>query len=271
MDGGASMIAALQKQGFWAWTAALYIFIMTPLVCVVIASFNYESVQSVPPSQWSLRWYAAALENSNFVRGAITSLVVATVATLIATPIGVLGAFGLWKSKSRYKAALDAFFALPIVVPGLVTGISLLVALSAANQTAGNFKLVCGHVLIVMPYVIRTTLASLSQFNPSLWEAAETLGANPAQVLWKIVLPIIRPGIVAGMIFGFILSFDDVNISLFLVDARTVTLPISILSYLQFNFDPSVAAISTILIGITFVSIILLERVFGLKRLFAEI
>jgi len=264
------MMEAIQRRAFWAWSAFLYIFIMTPLLCVILASFNYESVQSVPPLQWSLRWYGEALRNPNFVRGAVTSLLVATVATIIATPIGVLGAFGLWKSTSRYKAALDAFFALPIVVPGLVTGISLLVVLTAADQSAGNVKLICGHVLIVLPYVIRTTLASLAQFNPSLWEAAETLGATPVQVLWRIVLPIVMPGIVAGMIFGFILSFDDVNISLFLVDARTITLPISIMSYLQFSFDPSVAAISTILIGITFVSTLLLERLFGLKRLFAE-
>jgi len=264
------MMEAIQRRAFWAWSAFLYIFIMRPLLCVILASFNHESVQSVPPLQWSVRWYGEALRNPNFVRGAVTSLLVATIATIIATPIGVLGAFGLWKSTSRYKAALDAFFALPIVVPGLVTGISLLVVLTAADQSAGNVKLICGHVLIVLPYVIRTTLASLAQFNPSLWEAAETLGATPAQVLWRIVLPIIMPGIVAGTIFGFILSFDDVNISLFLVDARTITLPISIMSYLQFSFDPSVAAISTILIGITFVSTLLLERLFGLKRLFAE-
>jgi putative spermidine/putrescine transport system permease protein len=263
------MIAAVQRQAFWVWSAALYVFIMMPLACVILASFNYESIQSVPPAQWSLRWYGEALRNPNFTRGALTSLLVATVATIIATPIGVLGAFGLWKSESRYKAALDAFFALPIIVPGLVTGISLLIVLTAADQAAGNIKLICGHVLIVLPYVIRTTLASLTQFNPSHWEAAETLGATPPQILWKIVLPIIRPGIVAGMIFGFILSFDDVNISLFLVDSRTVTLPISIMSYLQFSFDPSVAAISTILIGITFVSTLLLERLFGLKRIFA--
>lgn len=263
------MIAAIQKRAFLAWSAFLYIFIMAPLVCVILASFNYESIQSVPPSQWSLRWYGQALANPNFIRGALTSLLVAAAATIIATPIGVLAAFGLWKSKSRYKAALDAFFALPIIVPGLVTGISLLVVLTAVDEATGNIKLICGHVLIVLPYVIRTSLASLSQFNPSLWEAAETLGASPPQVLWKIVLPIIRPGIVAGMIFGFILSFDDVNISLFLVDARTITLPISIMSYLQFSFDPSVAAISTLLIGITFASALLLERLFGLKRLFA--
>jgi putative spermidine/putrescine transport system permease protein len=262
------MIEAIQKRAFWAWSAFLYIFIITPLICVILASFNQESVQTVPPLQWSVRWYEEALRNQNFVRGALTSLLVATIATVVATPIGVLGAFGLWKSRSRYKAALDAFFALPIVVPGLVTGISLLIVLTAADVAVGNVKLICGHVLIVLPYVIRTTLASLAQFNPSLWEAAETLGASPPQVLWRIVLPIVRPGIVAGMVFGFILSFDDVNISLFLVDARTITLPISIMSYLQFSFDPSVAAISTILIGVTFVGTLLLERLFGLKRLF---
>lgn len=262
------MIEAIQKRAFWAWSAFLYVFIVTPLICVILASFNQDSVQTVPPLQWSVRWYEEALRNQNFVRGALTSLLVATIATVVATPIGVLGAFGLWKSKSRYKAALDAFFALPIVVPGLVTGISLLIVLTAADVAVGNVKLICGHVLIVLPYVIRTTLASLAQFNPSLWEAAETLGASPPQVLWKIVLPIVRPGIVAGMVFGFILSFDDVNISLFLVDARTITLPISIMSYLQFSFDPSVAAISTILIGVTFVGTLLLERLFGLKRLF---
>jgi len=262
------MIEAIQKRAFWAWSAFLYVFIVTPLICVILASFNQDSVQTVPPLQWSVRWYEEALRNQNFVRGALTSLLVATIATVVATPIGVLGAFGLWKSKSRYKAALDAFFALPIVVPGLVTGISILIVLTAADVAVGNVKLICGHVLIVLPYVIRTTLASLAQFNPSLWEAAETLGASPPQVLWKIVLPIVRPGIVAGMVFGFILSFDDVNISLFLVDARTITLPISIMSYLQFSFDPSVAAISTILIGVTFVGTLLLERLFGLKRLF---
>jgi putative spermidine/putrescine transport system permease protein len=263
------MIETIERKAFWVWSAFLYIFIATPLICVVLASFNQDSVQTVPPVQWSLRWYGEALRNPNFVRGALTSLVIAVVATVIATPIGVLAAFGLWKSKSRYKAALDAFFALPIIVPGLVTGISLLIVLTAADVAVGNVKLICGHVLIVLPYVIRTTLASLAQFNPSLWEAAETLGASPLQVLRKIVLPIIRPGIVAGMVFGLILSFDDVNISLFLVDARTITLPISIMSYLQFSFDPSVAAISTILIAFTFVGTLFLERLVGLKRLFA--
>jgi putative spermidine/putrescine transport system permease protein len=263
------MMDRIQLYSFRITAYALYVFLLAPLVCIVIVSFNYEPVQSFPPSSWSFRWYAAALQNTNFTNGALVSALVALGATLIATPIGVLAAVGLWSSSSRLKPALEALFMAPIVVPGLVTGISLLVAMSAIEVRAAPAKLLVGHILIVMPYVIRTTLASLAQINPALKEAAETLGASYRQTLVQIILPLIRPGIVAGMIFGFILSFDDVNVSLFLVDARTTTLPVSVMSYLQYSFDPSVAAISSLLIGVTFVITVALERLFGLKRLFA--
>jgi putative spermidine/putrescine transport system permease protein len=143
------------------------------------------------------------------------------------------------------------------------------VALAAIEVRQAPVRLMVGHVLIVLPYVVRTTLASLSQLDSSLQEAAETLGATPRQTFFQVILPLIRPGVVAGMIFGFILSFDDVNVSLFLVDTRTATLPISVMSYLQYSFDPSVAAISSMLIALIFGLTLLLERWFGLKRLFA--
>jgi putative spermidine/putrescine transport system permease protein len=266
---GAPMTDMFQAWSFRVVVWALYVFLLAPLVCIVIVSFNYEPIQSFPPSSWSFRWYGEALRNTGFTHGTLVSTLVALCATLAATPIGVLAAIGLWSSNSRWKPALEALFIAPIVVPGLVTGISLLVALAAIEMRVAPVRLFVGHVLIVMPYVIRTTLASLAQIDPALKEAAETLGASYRQVLLKIILPLIRPGIVAGMIFGFILSFDDVNVSLFLVDARTTTLPISVMSYLQYSFDPSVAAISSLLIGATFIITIVLERSFGLKRLFA--
>jgi putative spermidine/putrescine transport system permease protein len=263
------MIAAAQRHAFNALVWALYAFLLAPLVCIVIVSFNDEPVQSFPPAAWSLRWYAFALHNAAFVNAAMASALVALCATLVATPLGVSAAIGLWKSRSRSKPLLEAFFVAPIIVPGLVTGISLLVALAAIDVRYAPLRLLIGHVLIILPYVVRTSLASLSQLDPSLQEAAETLGASASKAFFAIILPLIRPGVVAGMVFGFILSFDDVNVSLFLVDARTVTLPISIMSYLQYSFDPSVAAISTMMIALTFAMTILLERWFGLKRLFA--
>lgn len=266
---GSLMMDTFQSLTFRVLVWALYIFLLAPLVCVVIVSFNNDAIMTFPPTSWSFKWYGEALRNHNFVNGALASFLVALGATLIATPLAVAAAIGLWTSTSRYKPMLEALFMAPIIVPGLVIGISLLVALAAIEVRSAPIKLLVGHVLIVMPYVIRTSLASLAQINPSLKEAAETLGASYAQVLWKIILPLIRPGVVAGMIFGFILSFDDVNTSLFLVDARTTTLPVAIMSYLQYSFDPSVAAISSLMIALTFTITIVLERIFGLKRLFA--
>jgi putative spermidine/putrescine transport system permease protein len=264
-----AMSEILQRAGFRALVWALYAFLLAPLVCVVIVSFNREPIQSFPPTGLTLHWYAFALQVESFVRGSTTSFLVALGSTLIATPIAVAAAVGLWRGTWRGKAALEAFFLSPIVVPGLVIGISLLVALAAIDVREAPVRLLAGHVLIVMPYVIRTTLASLSRLDQSLEEAAETLGASRWQAFLHVILPLIRPGVVAGMIFGFILSFDDVNVSLFLVDARTTTLPIAIMSYLQYSFDPSVAAISSMLIFVTILLAIVLEWTFGLKRLFA--
>jgi putative spermidine/putrescine transport system permease protein len=266
---GAQLMDLLQGWFFRAAVCALLIFLLAPLVCIILVSFNQEPVQSFPPEAWSLRWYGEALRNRNFVNGAAVSAILALGATMIATPIGVLAAIGIWRSPARVKPPLEAFFLVPVVVPGLVIGISLLVALMAAEVRVAPVRLLLGHVLIVLPYVVRTTLASLSQINPSLAEAAQTLGATYRQTLLEIVLPLVRPGIVAGMIFGFILSFDDVNVSLFLVDARTTTLPISVMSYLQYSFDPSIAAISAMLIGVTLLVAVVLEHIFGLKQLFA--
>lgn len=262
------MTAALQRYSFRVLIWAIYVFLLAPLVCVLVVSFNAEPVQSFPPTSWSLKWYAFAFSSETFMHAAMVSIVLATTATIIATPLGVLAAIGLWRGNWRGKAALEAIFVAPIIVPGLVTGLSLLVSLSAAGMRDAPARLVLAHVLIVLPYVIRSTLASLLQLNRSLFEAAETLGATATQTFNQIILPLIRPGVVAGMIFGFILSFDDVNVSLFLVSARTVTLPISIMSYLQYSFDPSVAAISSTFMLLTFATTIVLERWFGLKRLF---
>jgi putative spermidine/putrescine transport system permease protein len=266
---GALMIETAQHIAFRTLVWALYIFLLAPLVCVVLVSFNAEAIQSFPPAALTLHWYWFALNVDSFVRGTSASFLLALAATFVAAPIAIAAAVALWRSPWRGKVALEALFLSPIVVPGIVIGISLLVALAAVDVREAPIRLLCGHTLIVLPYIIRTTLASLARLDPSLEEAAETLGASRRQAFFHVTLPLIRPGVVAGVIFGFILSFDDVNVSLFLVDARTVTLPIAIMSYLQYSFDPSVAAISSMLILITLLLAIVLEWSFGLKRLLA--
>ena len=261
------MTRLLQRGSFRILVVASYVFLLAPLVCVIGVSFNAEPVQTFPPAHWSLRWYGHALQSDSFRNGAAVSFALALGASLLATPAGVLAAVGLHRSTWRGKSALEAVFLAPLIVPGIVTGISLLIALSAVDVQDAPLRLLLGHVVAILPYSIRTVLASLSRLDQSLEEAAETLGASSWRSFRHVLLPLIRPGILAGLVFGLILSFDDVSVSLFLVNARTTTLPLAIMSYLEYSFDPSVAAISSMLIAVTLGLAVLLERGFGLKRL----
>ncbi len=249
-------------------TAALIIFLLLPLAAVVIVSVNGGATPKFPPEGFSLHWYGQALRNPAFTGSALNSLILALLATAVGTPLGVSAAFGIARGKlpAGLRGLLEAMFLSPLIVPGIVIGVALLVALAAAGVHDAWSRLVAGHVLIVLPYVIRTTLAALQNFDPSLEEAAHTLGASKLRILTRITLPVLRPAILAGAAFDFIISFDDASVSIFLIDSHTSTLPLAIMSYMQYNFDPSIAATSSMLIGVTLAGAIVIERVFGLKK-----
>lgn len=250
-----------------AATALLYLFLLAPLVFVVLVSFNGGDVPSFPPTNLSLRWYAVAWQSENFINGLWTSTWLAFVATGIAVPIGVAAAFGIAQGRWRGRAVLEAFFLSPLIVPGIVIGIAVLVAMAALSFGNAPLRLLIGHTVIVLPYTIRTVLASLARMDPALEEAGAVFGASRSQVLMYITLPQLRGSIFAGAILSFILSFDDVSVSLFLSSAQTSTLPIAILSYMQYNFDPSIAAISATLILVTLGGALVVERLVGLKKI----
>lgn len=249
-------------------TALLFIFLLVPLVAVVIVSVNGGSTPKFPPEGFSLKWYAVALSNPAFTGSALNSLILAALATLIGTPLGVAAAFGIARGRlpARMRGLLEAIFLSPLIVPGIVIGVALLVALSTMGLRAAWFRLTLAHVLLVLPYVIRTTLAALQNLDPSLEEAAHTLGASRRRILTRVTLPVLRPAILAGAAFGFIISFDDAAVSIFLINSHTSTLPLAIMSYMQYNFDPSIAAISSMLIALTLACALFIERAVGLKK-----
>lgn len=261
------MNAVAARWSFRVLLIAVYLFLLLPLIFILIVSLNGGATPTFPPTNLSLRWYIHAMNQENFVNGAITSGWLAVVSTAITTPLGTAAAIGIRRGNFRGKALLETFFLAPLAVPGIVTGIALLIAFVAADIGEAPFRLVAAHILLVLPYSIRTVLASLARLDPALEEAALTLGASWWGALRLITLPLIRPGITAGVVFALILSFDDIALSLFLVDANTTTLPVAILSYLQYNFDPSIAAVSSILIILTLCCAAVLERIFGLQRL----
>ena len=187
-------------------------------------------------------------------------------ATALSVPLGLAASVGIARGDFPGRNALQSFFLAPIVTPGIVVGIALLASFAAVGLRDAPLRLLLAHVVITFPFSVRTILASMARLDPALEEAAGTLGASPVQVFWRVTFPLIQPGIAAGAIFAFVMSFDNIPVSVFLVGAQTTTIPIAIMSYLEYNFDPSIASVSSILIVISLGLALLLERIFGLRR-----
>ncbi|RAH97322.1 ABC transporter permease [Acuticoccus sediminis] len=245
---------------------AIYAFLLCPLIVVVAASFSSGDIVTFPPQGFSLRWYGEALSKALFTGGLTTSILLGIAAAVGSSVLGVLSAMGLASAEFRGRQALELILLSPLIVPGVVIGIALLTSFSEFGPRGAWPRLLLAHVLLTLPYSVRTVLISLQRLDPALASAAETLGASRARIFFEITLPLIRPGIIAGALFAFVMSFDNVPVSVFLVSADTTTLPLAIMSYLEYNFDPSVAAISTIIILVMLALSLILERIAGLRR-----
>jgi putative spermidine/putrescine transport system permease protein len=224
-----------------------YAILLLPLLIVVVISFTSGAGVDFPPPGYSLRWFEYIAQRPEFVSGTLNSLVLAVVATVLALVLGILASFG--------------------VVPSLIIGVSLLYFFSTLGFTDAFQRLVLAHLILTVPYTIRSVSATLIGLDPSYEEASRVMGAGSFRTFRKVVLPMIRPGIVVACLFAFIVSFDNFNLSIFLIDGNTVTLPVRIFTYLNFQFDPSIAAISTVLLVATVAVLAIAERTIGLTRL----
>lgn len=244
----------------------LYLFLLGPLIVIVIVSFNAEAYLSFPPREWSLHWYGDLLSNAAFVEGFRVSLLLATVTTAVALVIGIPASLALGRYRFPGRDALMTFFTSPLMVPGVVLGLGLLLVFSRLRLTATFPGLLAAHLVITLPFVIRTVTTSLSTVARDYEEAAMSLGATPWKVFWRVTLPLIMPGIVAGAAIAFLVSFDEVVLTLFLIGPRLTTLPVEVFFYVQTRTDPLVAALSVVLVAISLVGVVLIERALGLRR-----
>lgn len=247
----------------------ILIFLLVPLFLTIAMSFDSRGFMgSFPPPSLSLRWYERLFSDQSYLVGLQTSLVVSGTATAAATLIGVLAAVALDRYEFAGKGVLSAFFLSPLVVPGVVIGFALLLFLASVHMYDGLIRLLLGHIIVSIPYTIRATLAGLVGIKRSLLEAALSLGATERQAFWDITFPLARTGIVAGMIFAFAFSFDEVSMSIFLGDSKSYTLPIALLSNMRANFDLTTAAAAVLLVTFTTALVIVLDRAVGLDRVF---
>ncbi len=268
---GESIASRVERWSFGSviglLSAAAIVLLVAPTLIVIIVSFTSGMSLRFPPPGYSLRWYEALFTNSpDLWRAAKLSFQVAALATAISTVLAVSAALAIARRPVLWARFLDSVFMSPLMLPTLALGLGLLVWFNLFGSGVSMTTLVIGHVAITSPYILRTTCASLSQLDGVLLESAKSLGAGPLFTFRTVTLPVIFPGIAAGAFIAFMMSFDNVAISLFLSDARSEVLPIRLWNIIESNLDVRAAAVSGVLIAVTTVLVILMERVFGVSR-----
>ena len=243
--------------------------LVTPVVVVLVTSFTSEASLRFPPPGLSLQWYTDLFDPSrsrHIHTAAWNTLTVAAWSAGIAMVVATLAALWLHRHQSPLGRTADTVFMSPLVLPLLAFGLAALILISMLRERPSIFWLTAGHLVVVAPFVLRTTLASLTQLDQALLDSSKSLGASPLYTFRRVTLPIILPGIAAGTFLAFMASVDNVPVSLFLSSARTDMLPIRMWGMMESSLDVRVAAASGVLIVAALVLLLLMERLAGLTR-----
>ncbi len=241
--------------------------LLAPTLVVLITSFTSGfSLKFLPPG-YSTRWYLALWNDSpELIKALVLSLEVAALASGVSIVLAVAAAVALARRREAWARVIEAVFLSPLMLPTLALGLALLMLFNLAGTGLSFTTLVIGHVAITAPYVLRTTAASLAQMDPALLESARSLGAKPVFIFRSITLPLIFRGVAVGAFIGFMYSFDNVAVSLFLSDARSEMLPIRMWHIIENDLDVRAAALSGVLIAFTLVLMLVMERIAGLSK-----
>lgn len=248
--------------------AAGLAFVLLPLAVVVVTSFGATEYVAFPPRGWSVRAWADALTRTEFLDSLLLSLELAGIVAVVATTLGTAAALGLRMLPPGAALRLEALFLAPLAVPHLVLGVAILQVIGLLMLGVSLPVLVAGHLVICLPYATRLVVAALATIDPNTERAAAVLGASAWYTVWHVTLPHVRPAVVASLFITATVSFDDVGIALFLSNADTETLPVRIFHYVEYQFAPFIAALGAVLIAVPVVAAVLVERWFGLGRLF---
>lgn len=260
-------LEALSFQGaMWGLAILSLLLLALPSVVVIVVSFTSGYSLKFPPPGYSFRWYVSLLDAWQLQFAARNSLEIALWTTALSVLLGVPAALAIARSPSAKAKVLDSLFMSPLVLPALSFGLGALMFFSLVGLPVSPLTLVIGHVVVCVPFVLRTTIASVAQLQPSLLESSASLGASRLYTFRRVTLPLIRPGILAGGFIAFMSSFDNVPVSLFLRDARTDMLPIRMWQDLEGKLDVSIAAVSGVMIVLTLALMMLMERLAGLSR-----
>lgn len=253
------------NRGLALFTLLVYGFLLGPLLIIAVASFEPGTILKFPPQGFSLKWYRNIFEVQMFMETFKTSIIVSLAGNLLALLFGLPAAYALSRFSFKGKDALNALFLFPVLIPGIVLGFSMLKYVVVAYHLPIYASLLVGHTVVMMPFIIRVIGSSLANFDFSVEEAALSLGAGRLQTFFQVVLPNIKSGIIAAVLIAFLESFNNVDISVFMTGPGTSTFPIQMLTYVENHFDPTVAAISVLLMLLTALLMVVIERLLGLS------
>jgi putative spermidine/putrescine transport system permease protein len=247
--------------------AAAALFLIAPLIVIAAVSLSPSPVFDLPTGGASLRWYGAVASLDSFWPALTLSLEIAILSTAISLVVGTLAGIAIARAAIPGAQVLSAGLTSPLMMPGLVLGIALLQYFRALGLTQTWPELLLAHIVVTLPFVARTMIAGLSRFDFTLLDAARTLGCGFSSSIYRVMVPALAPSYLTAALFSFLASMDNYPVSIFLTDARNKTLPIKMLQYIEESPDPSIAALSTLILIATLALLFVADRAIGLHRL----
>lgn len=243
-----------------AFAAIVGVYLMVPTLIVVPMSFNASSVLGVFGDGWTLDWFAQIFSERDWGRTALTSLQVAVGTVMLATSVGTAAALGLQKVAAKWRLPITALIVSPMIIPPVIIGIGTYVLFLRWYLDGSVLGLILAHSVLTLPFVVVTVTATLSQLDPVYERAAASLGAGPWTRFRRVTLPLIAPGMFAGALFAFVMSWDEVVVSIFLTDAQTRTLPVFMWTQVRTQLTPTLAAVGVFLTVLSIVALVSMRR-----------
>jgi putative spermidine/putrescine transport system permease protein len=247
------------RFGFYGFCVLVFTFLVVPIVAVVPLSFNSGTFLTYPLDGLSLRWYDDFFNSPRWLPALRNSIIVGIATMAIATPLGTLAAFGLVRAEFRLKPAVVGLLISPLIVPVIITAIGIYFVYSPLGLTSSRLGLVLAHTVLATPFVVVVVHATLQGFDPAVWRAALSLGAPPIVAFRKVVLPVIAPGVIAGAIFAFTTSFDEIVTTIFIAGPEQRTLPLQMFDGVREQISPTITAAATLLIAVSVVMLVAIE------------
>ncbi len=229
----------------------ILLFLMLPIIIVVVVSFSSATYLTFPPPAFGLRWYQAYFGSEAWLQSTWLSIWVAGVVVVLATILGTLAALGMTRLPKPLRALASTLILSPLIVPGIIVAIGIYYAFAQYGLVGSPVGLILAHTCLAVPFVVTSVSASLAGIDPRLEQAALSLGATPAGTFFQITLPLIQPGVLVGALFAFITSFDELIVAIYISGSGAVSLPRRMWDDLQFQIEPTIAAVSTLTIVLT--------------------